>query len=358
MPIEKEISIGDIFLKITQFISFVKRRILLLTFVGLIGGAVGFLYAFSNKPKYVAALTFAIEDDKGTGGLGGALGLASSMGFDLGGGTGSIFTGANLIELFKSRKIIEQALLRPVEIGNEKLPLIEFYIRAYDLRSKWKRKNESLEKKLRFDEGSSGELSFQQDSMIGDLYWKIVRYELDVSQKDKKVSIITAEAKTENEMLSKVFVETLAKEVAMFYIDVKSKKAQNNVAILQRQADSVRGELNYALTGVAVATDQTFNLNPAFNVQKTPSAKRQIDVQANTVILTELSKNLELAKIALRKETPLIQVIDRPILPLGKEKKSKIMYTVGGAFLLELLTLAFIFIRTWARDQKKKQLTV
>ncbi len=54
------------------------------------------------------------------------------------------------------------------------------------------------------------------------------------------------------------------------------------------------------------------------NVRRAPSAKRQVDVQANKAILTELVKQTELAKVTLRKETPLIQIIDRPILPLMK----------------------------------------
>jgi hypothetical protein len=63
-----------------------------------------------------------------------------------------------------------------------------------------------------------------------------------------------------------------------------------NLEILQHQTDSIRS-VNEAITGVAVATDNTFNLNPALNVHRTPSAKRQIDVQANTAILTEIVKH-------------------------------------------------------------------
>jgi len=45
-----------------------------------------------------------------------------------------------------------------------------------------------------------------------------------------------------------------------------------------------------------------------------------VDGQANTAILTELVKQSELAKVTLRKETPLIQILHSPILPLKKEK--------------------------------------
>ncbi|OIQ67921.1 hypothetical protein GALL_504970 [mine drainage metagenome] len=118
--------------------------------------------------------------------------------------------------------------------------------------------------------------------------------------------------------------------------------------ILQRQTDSVRAELNAAITGVAAANDNTFNVNPVQSVHKTPAAKRQIDVQANTAILTQLVANLEMAKVALLKETPLIQVIDKPILPLQKEKISKLKSLIFGGLLGGfLMVLILVFRRVW-----------
>lgn len=78
------------------------------------------------------------------------------------------------------------------------------------------------------------------------------------------------------------------------------------------------------------------------NVRRAPSARRQVDVQANTAILTELVKQSELAKVTLRKETPLIQVIDRPILPLEKQYFGKLKGIVFGCFLLTFLTISFL----------------
>jgi hypothetical protein len=56
-----------------------------------------------------------------------------------------------------------------------------------------------------------------------------------------------------NELFSKYFTEALVKEVSDFYIDTKSKKSRENMLILERQTDSIRRELNGAITGVAVA---------------------------------------------------------------------------------------------------------
>jgi uncharacterized protein involved in exopolysaccharide biosynthesis len=67
-----------------------------------------------------------------------------------------------------------------------------------------------------------------------------------------------------------------------------------------------------------------------------------VDVQANTAILTELVKQSELSKVTLRKETPLIQVIDRPILPLEKVKFGKLMGIVLGGLIAGFLAIFFL----------------
>jgi hypothetical protein len=115
--------------------------------------------------------------------------------------------------------------------------------------------------------------------------------------------------------------------------------------ILQHQTDSIRAELNGAITGVAAAADNTFGLNPAMMVRKSLGTRRQVDVQANTAILTQLVTNLEMSKVSLRKETPLIQVIDRPILPLKKEKVGKFKSLILGGFLAGFLTVLVLIFK-------------
>ncbi len=115
--------------------------------------------------------------------------------------------------------------------------------------------------------------------------------------------------------------------------------------ILERQTDSIRVELNNAIQGLASANDNIFNLNPALNVRRVPSARKQVDVQANTAILTELVKQTELAKVTVRRDTPLIQVLDRPILPLKMERVAKAKGIVVGGFLAGFLTVLVLTFR-------------
>jgi uncharacterized protein involved in exopolysaccharide biosynthesis len=49
-----------------------------------------------------------------------------------------------------------------------------------------------------------------------------------------------------------------------------------------------------------------------------------------------------MSKVSLRKETPLVQLIDRPILPLQKEKLGRIKSFVLGGFLAGFLTVLYL----------------
>jgi uncharacterized protein involved in exopolysaccharide biosynthesis len=351
---QDEVSLKELILKIKDWYRFLISKWIVLVAAGTIGGAIGVGYAFFTKPEYTANLSFALEDEKsGSGGLSGALGLASSLGIDLGVSAGSAFSGANLLELIKSRRIVEKALLNSVTVNGKKQTLAQHFINFNEFNKNWSKKS-SL-KNIVFDvDADRSKYTLQQDSILGVLYNELLGIDggtglLSVLQKDKKISIINIEVKSTDELFSKAFTESIAQEVSSYYIEIKSKKARQNMEILQHQTDSIRAELNGAITGVAAAADNTFGLNPAMMVRKTPGTRRQVDVQANTAILTQLVTNLEMAKVSLRKETPLIQVIDKPILPLKKEKIGKLKSLLLGGFLAGFLTaLILVFKKLFA----------
>lgn len=339
-----EISLKELLEKVKEWYSYLLLQWKIILLAGFIGALLGLGYSFIKKPIYTASLSFALESSNASGGLSGALGLASSLGFDLGGSGGGIFEGSNLTELFKSRKMVEKTLLMPVDFDGKTISLAEMYIQNKKWREKWDNKPKLIGVQF-LPNADRKHFSRSQDSIFGEIYDDLSKHGLMVSQKDKKVDIVTIEVTSKNELFSKYFTEALAKKVGDFYIETKSKKARINMSILERQTDSIRGELNNAIAGVAIANDNTFGLNPSLNVRRTPSARRQVDVQANTAILTELVKQTELAKVTLRKETPLIQVIDRPILPLKKEKVGKAIGILCGGILAGFLVSLVLIIR-------------
>jgi hypothetical protein len=336
-----EITLKELLLKAKEWYTFLFSKWKIIVLAGIIGALLGLGYSFYKKPVYTAELTYAIEDGKSGGGLGS---LASSFGFDIGGSIGGAFSGGNLMELFKSRAMVEKTLLAPVTINNKSISLAEMYIQEKKWRNIWE--ETPILKSLKFlPNMDRNKFTREQDSIFGVIYSDLSKNVLTIEQKDKKVAIGSITMKSANEYFAQQFTLALTQTVIDFYIKTMSKRAKENMDILLRQTDSIRGELNSAITGVAVANDETFGLNPALNVKRVPSARRQVDVQANSAIFSELIKQTELAKVTLRKETPLIQIIDQPILPLPKEKFGKVKGIILGGILAGFLTVLGLIVR-------------
>jgi len=104
--------------------------------------------------------------------------------------------------------------------------------------------------------------------------------------------------------------------------------------------------MNGAINNAAAVSDATPNLNITRQIQRVaPIQRSQFNAETNKTILAELVKNLELSKISLHKETPLIQVIDYPVFPLTVEKMSRIKGGAMGGILAVFMAISFFTLR-------------
>ncbi|RRN77738.1 lipopolysaccharide biosynthesis protein [Pseudoxanthomonas sp. SGD-10] len=338
---EDEITLKELVLKIKEWIVFLWTKKWTIIIAGVIGGVLGLTYAFLKKPVYTATTTFVLESGEKGGGLGAYAGLASMVGIDLGGSGGGVFQGDNILELYKSRKMIQQALLTKDTFDSRQQLLIERFIEFNELRDKWKKKPEL--KNINFDLPYH-QYTLQHDSIIGELVKEFNKEYLRVTKPDKKLSIIKVEFSNKDELFAKSFTDNIVATVNNFYVETKTKKSAENLAVLQYQADSVKRVLNQSIGGVAAATDANPNTNPAFQSLRVPSQRKQVDVQASAAVYQEIIKNLELAKITFRREKPLIQVIDEPVLPLKEDRVSKVKGILAGMILSLFLTIFYLSI--------------
>src|SRR4051794_39502520 len=105
-----EIPVSELLGNLADTFRFLTGKWLLILVTGVLLGLAGVLYAWLQKPDYIAQLTFVTENDKGSE-LGMYAGIAAQFGIDLGSGNGGAFEGDNLIELLKSRNLVEKTLL-------------------------------------------------------------------------------------------------------------------------------------------------------------------------------------------------------------------------------------------------------
>lgn len=335
---DDEISLKELIIKIKKWWRYLLSKWFIILIAVLIGGGLGLVYSVFKQPTYTATLSFVLEEE-GAGGIGGLGGLAAMAGFNIGNSSGDgLFKGDNIFALYKSRSMLTKTLLSKT-VQNDSL-LIDRYISFNNLRKKWKEKPvlATISFSIPHDQ-----YTLQHDSIMGEITNSISLNNLSVSKPDKKTSLIQVVTTTTNEAFSKDFTEVLVQNVNNFYVETTTKKSLENLSVLQHQTDSVRKELNAAIGGVAIAMDANPNSNPARQVLRVPSSRRQVDVQANQAILTELVKNLEMARISLRKETPLIQVIDEPVLPL-KQNKLGILRGLTFGMILSLVVVSIYLI--------------
>jgi len=135
---------------------------------------------------------------------------------------------------------------------------------------------------------------------------------------------------SKDEKFSQLFCTRLITTTTDFYINTKTTRLRKNIERLQNRADSLGALLNKKTYSAAEATTHMIDVNPAF---ATPSVSAEISSREKymqATIYAEIIKNLELSKTALVQETPTVQIVDSPELPLKKNKTSKLLALIIG----------------------------
>ena len=337
-----EIQLKDILIKLSEYKQHLwskKGKIILFSFLFFVFGV---LIAFFSTTHYKSELTFVVEDAKAGNSLGAITGVASQFGFDLGGTSNTTFSQKNIMQLLKSRGVVESTLLRKGNLEGKNDLLIEHYISINKIREAWE-KNEEFDG-VNFNK----QHRLCHDSIMGIIWAQIVESNLEIEIQNEEANIITLSYISVDENFAKQFTETLINEMSKMYISHQTKQARNTLDFLQDRADSVFIELDKAEQEFARVKDINQRIIKASGRLKELQLMREVEV-LNTMYL-EIIKNLEISKMTLLNQTPIIQIIDKPILPLQEDKVSNILAGILGGFLGGFLSVFFFVFRKLFKD--------
>ena len=331
MPENKEIEIRDIIITLKE----IKQELISRSFkIGLfvfLFSLTAVLINFFQDSRYKAELSFVVEDKQKSTPLSSVSGLASQFGFDFFSSSNSTFSQANIMELLKSRGVISKTLLR----SNNKKLFIQNYISMYNLDSDWKN-NKDLER-ITF----KNQIDIKHDSIITMIWEKIIEDDISVEIKNDETDIIYLSFKSKEEKFAKLFSENLIDEMSSMYIEYQTKQSTNTIDFLQNRADSVFNELKKAEEEFARVKDINQRIIKASGRLKELQLMRSVEVLSTMYL--ELVKNIEISKLTLLNQTPIIQVIDRPTLPLEDTKLSTFL-VFFISFVLSFLISVFYFV--------------
>jgi hypothetical protein len=340
LPEDKPFSIKDELQKwVTLVIQVIRQQWKWLVLAAIAGAVIGTLYAWYRPVAYTARTTFVVEESKM--GAGALASLAGQFGLDLGGLAGNtssgLLGGDNVMELVKSHELIRKTLLSVYDSAAPTLSLADKYAEVTHWKTKWANSSK-VGKMVSFPAGAA-RLGRTEDSLLQKIVNRIIRSDLAITKPDRKLGFFELSISMRDERLSLLFSQRLLKAAADFYIDTKTRHLTNNVNRLQAKADSLGLALNRKTYSAADAQSRLLDVNPAFAA---PEASAEIiarDKYVQATIYAEIIKNLEISRTALIQETPTIQVVDSPEVPLKDNQLHWWLTALAGVFLSLLLTM-------------------
>ena len=287
------------------------------------------LYNYVKSPIHYARTTFVLDSESYSNSIGDIASLASLAGINASSfiDASSLFQIDNIQELYRSSSMIKETLLSEYNFGDNNIMLIDRFAINEKINKKWDRLN------VDFSSYESKSINLRvHDSILNEVVKIIKKKYLIVDKPSRKTTILEIGFDHKDELLAKSFNENLVSIVNDFYNKTKTQKTGENLKILERQADSVKKVLDKSILVLAEKDQSIPNPNPLTKVSLVPYQKALIDVQANGAIYQEIVKQLELAKVSHRNKTPLIQIIDKPTLPLENSRLKLFECLVFGIF--------------------------
>lgn len=345
MSMEKEeyYSINNIIYLTRSFLSFVFTKWWYLLIAIILGISIGFGINAIQKPKYEAVSTFVLEEK--SSGAGGLAGLASQFGLDIGGMSsgGSIFAGDNILDILRSRKIIQKVLLSKVDEGSKSGQVIADYFLDY---SGWRKKwasNAKLSNINYQDIRHPDSLSLLQDSVLNVIYDYIIEKSLYADRLNKKGTIIKVQITESDPLFARLMTNRLVDEAGRLYLDIKTGTSTANINKMQRRADSLLALLNNK--SYSVAASQMLDLNPGIRTASVPTEIATRDKTVLATLYAEVTKNLEASKLILSQQTPIIQILDKPVWPLVDKRTKLLKLCLIGVLAMTLIAVTILGIQ-------------
>ena len=328
---DDEITLKDIILKIQEWWSIVWPQKNTIIAASLAIGLVAALYTkFIAKPTYSASYQLFFEEE--SGGMSGAMRLASSFGFSLGGGgaTSSI----TVHEYLTSRDNIAKAMVAKLDSGT----LVDRYY------AKALKKNEEFAAEYANKFGINQRYT---DSVLTEITIALNEEHLGASI-DEETGVVSFFVNFKDEAFVYDLSNQLIANTEEAFVGWKKEKSQDAVDAFQGKVDSLELAIDATLRRLGEYEDQNNSL--VSSVDKMKRMRLTIDMEALKVAYGEYIKGLEMSKAELMNLEPPFKYFDAPTYPLNKEKGSAAKAGIFGSVITGFLLVLFFIGRVEAKN--------
>lgn len=153
-----------------------------------------------------------------------------------------------------------------------------------------------------------------------------------------------------NPDLCQLIAEKYIEKLISYYTKQKTAKAQLNVDFFTERTDSVKRELDVISAQRARAIDQ--EQYRVFARDMVPTAELDSKLEMLKEMYIQLVASREQFIAQLKRETPIIQILDPPKPPFDVESPSTLIHFMGGLIGVVLLLCLWFTRREWKEDGK------
>ena len=330
---DDEVSLRDLILKFRDYGIESYRYWYIPAFFAILVVSYQLYRYITYMPVYPAKITFSVDEDEG----GGTSGLSNVLGqFGLGGVRPAKYNLDKILELSKSRRVVQQTLFTKIIIDGKEDYIANHLLHIYKLNPAGK-KGGRIKTPFYFTRDSVPLFNRDENEKLLLVYNFLIgppnkpKKALLTADYNEDTNIMSLSASTTDEVLSLELARRMFESLSNYYINKAIEKQVKTYKIVSTKRDSVLTVLKSVEYQLANFKDTHRSL--LMRTDQVAELRLQRELAALSAMYAEVLKNTEVADFSLRNKTPFIQVIDAPIFPIAPAQLSLIrMLLIGLIF--------------------------
>ena len=142
--------------------------------------------------------------------------------------------------------------------------------------------------------------------------------------------------------------ELLQREI----INFKVEKSQADLDFIQERYNVAKAEAEGYQVNIAVNTDRYKNLTSSLPQVKTTRVQTKYGIASG--VYQDLAKQLEQAKIQVKKDTPVFTIVEPVTIPTERSKPNRAMILMIWLFLGGVIGCGIVYGKQWLKDVRSK----
>jgi len=175
----------------------------------------------------------------------------------------------------------------------------------------------------------------------------IISLEVDAKQGYLTLTVVMPEALVAAQLAQKA-QELLQQNIT----DFKIQKAKEDLEFIQGRYNEAQAKANGYQINIAQKTDQYKDLTSA--VPQVQATRVQTKYGIASTVYQELAKQLEQAKIQVKKDTPVFTIVEPVSVPLEKSKPNRLMILIICIFFGGIIGVSIVFGKEFIAGAKQK----